>query len=38
MAIVSFALNISIDREFGSPSHGIDVLDGINARDKSYLR
>ena len=29
---------ITIDRQLDSPGHGKDVVDGLNAKDKVYLR
>ena len=31
-------LKIIIDRAIGAPDHGKDVVGGLNARYKSYLR
>ena len=36
--VLSASLNITIDRAIGAPGHGKDVVDGLNARDKCYLR
>ena len=37
LSVVAHALNINIDRAIGAPGHGKDVVDGLNAVDKSYL-
>ena len=36
--IVSLTLNISIDREIGTPGNSKDVVYGLNAIDKRYMR
>ena len=38
MTIFSLTLKISTYREVGSSEHGKYVVDGINARDKIYLK
>ena len=36
--IVSLTLKISTDKEIGEPGNGGNYLDGLNERDKMYLR
>ena len=38
MTILTLIFNIIIGREIGATSHGKDVVDGLNSRDKIYLR
>ena len=38
MTIFSLTLNISIDIAIGAPGHGKYVVEGLNMRDKIYLR
>ena len=38
MANFLLALNISIDSAIGEPGHWKYFVDGLNARDKKYLR
>ena len=38
LSYVSFKYNIKIDRMIGAPDHGKDVVHGINACDKRYLK
>ena len=35
--MISTNFNIIVGRMIGSPGHGKDVVDGINACDKRYL-
>eukprot|EP00957_Ditylum_brightwellii_P003690 279735-Ditylum_brightwellii.AAC.1 len=35
---ISMKYGIVIDREVGAPGYGKDVVDGLNAVDKRYLR
>jgi hypothetical protein len=34
---LSAKYDMAIDRAIGAPSHGKDIVDGINATDKQYL-
>ena len=38
LSALAHALNIAIDRAIGAPGHGKDVVDGLNAVDKNYLK
>ena len=38
MIIVFLTLNISIDIPIGAPVYGKDVVYGLNAKDKIYMR
>ena len=36
--MLSTKFNINIDRAIGAPGHGKDIVDGLNAVDKHYLK
>ena len=38
MSFLSAKYNINIDRAIGAPGHGKDIVDGLNAVDKHYLK
>ena len=38
LSYISFKYKIIIDRMIGTPGHGKDLVDGINASDKRYLK
>ena len=38
LSMLSMKYNIVIDRAVGAPGHGKDVVDGLNAVDKRYLK
>ena len=38
LSMVASTFGIVIDRGIGAPGHGKDVVDGLNACDKRYLR
>ena len=38
LSLLSQKYSIVIDRAIGAPGHGKDVVDGLNAVDKSFLR
>ena len=38
LSVVATEFNITIDRAIGAPGHGKDLVDGLNAMDKIYLR
>mmetsp|Transcript_86996 Transcript_86996/g.261346 ORF Transcript_86996/g.261346 Transcript_86996/m.261346 type:complete len:95 (-) Transcript_86996:587-871(-) len=38
LSVLSYAFGISIDRAIGAPGHGKDIVDGLNAQDKVFLR
>ena len=38
MTMISLTFKIIIDREIGDPGNRNDVVDGINARCKIYMR
>ena len=37
LSMISTNCNIIVDRMIGTPGHGKDVIDKINACDKKYL-
>ena len=37
MSVMSQTYSIIIDRGISSPGHGKEVVDGLNAVDKSYI-
>jgi hypothetical protein len=38
LSVLSSQYGISIDRAIGAPGHGKDIVDGLNATDKRFLR
>eukprot|EP00957_Ditylum_brightwellii_P054278 4111514-Ditylum_brightwellii.AAC.1 len=38
LSTLSMKYNIVVDRAVGSPRHEKDVVDGLNAADKRYLK
>lgn len=38
LSLLSTKYNINIDRAIGAPGHGKDLVDGLNAVDKHYLK
>ena len=38
LSFLSAKYDISIDRAIGAPGHGKDIVDGLNAVDKHYLK
>ena len=38
LSVLACTYGITIDRAIGAPGHGKDVVDGLNATDKVYLR
>eukprot|EP00966_Prymnesium_polylepis_P105434 2441600-Prymnesium_polylepis.1 len=38
LSILASAFGITIDRAIGAPGHGKDIVDGLNATDKVFLR
>ena len=38
LSLLSKEYNIVIDRAVGAPGHGKDVVDGLNAVDKAFLK
>jgi len=38
LSILASAFGIKIDRAIGAPGHGKDIVDGLNATDKVFLR
>jgi hypothetical protein len=38
LSVLASAFDITIDRAIGAPGHGKDLVDGLNATDKMYLR
>ena len=38
MSAISMKYDVVIDRAIGAPGHGKDVVDGLNAVDKRYLK
>ena len=38
LTILACEFELTIDRVIGAPGHGKDVVDGLNATDKIYLR
>ena len=38
LSIIAYKYGIIIDRAIGAPGHGKDIVDGLNAVDKQYLK
>ena len=38
LSMLAVKHNITIDRAVGAPGHGKDLIDGLNAVDKMYLK
>jgi hypothetical protein len=38
LSLLAVLNNVTIDRAIGAPGHGKDVVDGLNATDKRYLK
>ena len=38
LSVLCASKNVSIDRAIGAPGHGKDLVDGINAVNKQYLK
>ena len=38
LSMLACTFDVTIDRAIGAPGHGKDVVDGLNATDKCYLR
>ena len=38
ITVLSYSYSIVLDRANSSPWHGKNVVDGINTKDKSYLK
>eukprot|EP00957_Ditylum_brightwellii_P148177 11282311-Ditylum_brightwellii.AAC.1 len=38
LLLTSVRFNIVIDRAVGAPGHGQDIVDGLNATDKLFLK
>ena len=38
LSLIATEFDLTMDRAIGAPGHGKDIVDGLNATDKMYLK